>query len=318
VRNINHYIERFWSVEDAETEIKRIQGNRYLNDEVKKQALLKMKSTFSQKSVEEMNRINYLKAHNFKDPKKFAEYYNISEDVAIEKYKDRVIRKVDSHKSKILKMGGYRKEWSCRSIDYWTLRGYSKDDALAMVSALQDTRSITSIMKRYDISYSEAYSIQEKISNKCRETFNARPQSEKDEILLKRTSFFKRYSKASSKFFERLMKNIKLPLDIEVYLNDTEYFLWNRDTRGICFYDFTIPKLGIIIEYNGIMFHPRIKDTIFATVEKSKANDDMKFKLAKQNGLDVHYFWEKIDDEKISIHKFKEIIENKLEKYDNK
>lgn len=35
-----------------------------------------------------------------------------------------------------------------------------------------------------------------------------------------------------------------------------EYYINIKENKCICFYDFTIPKLKIIIEYNGIAFHP--------------------------------------------------------------
>ena len=38
--------------------------------------------------------------------------------------------------------------------------------------------------------------------------------------------------------------------------SSSEYYLYNINNKKINYYDFTIPKLKLIIEYHGIMFHP--------------------------------------------------------------
>lgn len=62
-----------------------------------------------------------------------------------------------------------------------------------------------------------------------------------------------RYSKESLYFFDKLLSIIDLS-GYKIYYKDNEYFL--RDDHKIFFYDFCIPKLKIIIEYDTPFYHP--------------------------------------------------------------
>lgn len=313
-RNINYFLDRNWELADARDEIRKIQGSRYLNIAVKNRAVEKMKKTLSMKSPEEIMDINRRKGNNFKDMEKFSKKFHISIDEAIIRYSERSERQKTTARDTLHRLGGYKKEWTCRCKEYWMKRGYSEQESVKIVGNLQDTRSVKSIVARYQVSDIEALQIQELVSDKCRETFYKRPEEERRNITLKRTKFFKRYSKASSNFFAKLLKKAQIPSDIKVYLDDNEYFIWDySDNKSIRFYDFTIPALSIIIEYNGIIFHPRVKDTIFNTVENSVRVDTLKKRLATDNGFEILYFWEKIDNVEESLEKFSQIIKNKIE-----
>ena len=182
-----------------------------------------------------------------------------------------------------------------------------------MLEGHVDTRSVKSIQQRYNCSEDEAKIFFDNVSEKGRQTFNKRPQHEKDEILLKRTVFNKKYSMASSKFFNELLISVGSLDNIEIRVDDSEYFLWDYDNRKIYFYDFCIPKLNLIIEYNGIMFHPRKVDTIFVKVSDSIEKDTIKDVLAKKNNFDIYWFWENIDNRAEKLREYKNIIN---EKYD--
>ena len=312
-RNLNHYLERFWEFDDAKNELRKIQ-TRELDFERRAVANKKMALTFSLKSEDELKRIYKLKGCNYKDPVKMATRYNISVEEGLQKYLEKTERKVKNLKNTIAKMGGYKKEWSCKCVEYWIVRGYSEDEARIKIKEISpDTRSVESIMRRYDIEYHEALEYFNNVTEKGRKTFEKRPQHEKDEILLKRTKFSKKYSMASSKFFKKLQNLIKDLKEITVRVDDDEYFLWDYDNKKIYFYDFCIPELNFMVEYNGIMFHPRQKDTIFTTVEESVEKDNRKDKLAKLNGFDLYWYWENIDNESDRLEFYRKII---YKKYD--
>ena len=120
---------------------------------------------------------------------------------------------------------------------------------------------------------------------------------------------------ASSKFFKKLIKMINLPEDIVIRVDENEYFLWDYDNKKVYFYDFCIPELNVMIEYNGIMFHPRVKDTIFTTVEASTTKDNIKDALAKKNGFDLYWYWENIDNEETQLTFYKDVINYKYNEY---
>lgn len=313
-RNINYYIERYWNLEDAKAELKKVQM-RKLSPERRQEANKKAAITISLKPEDEIKRIRKLQGCNYKDPAKLAERYNISIEEAAAKYDEKTERKVYNLKKTIKSMGGYKREWCCKCIEYWLLRGYDEDQAKIKVKEISpDTRSISSIMQRYNISHDEALAFFNNVTEKGKRTFDARPQHEKDDILLKRTKFSKKYSMASSRFFKKLINSLGELSDLTMRVDDSEYFLWDYDNKKIYFYDFCIPELNIMIEYNGIMFHPRHKDTIFTTVKESTEKDNIKDELAKHNGFDLYWYWENIDDESEKLTFYKNMIYNKYDK----
>lgn len=113
------------------------------------------------------------------------------------------------------------------------------------------------------------------------------------------------------------MSGLGIPQDFQIYVDDDEYFIYDHKNKSICFYDFTIPKLNLIIEYNGIMFHPRVKDTPFITVNNSLKKDLNKEELANQNNFEILYFWEKVDNRQEKISQFRTIIKNKINNHDS-
>ena len=64
------------------------------------------------------------------------------------------------------------------------------------------------------------------------------------------------------------------------------------------FYDFCVVELKIIIEYNGIIFHPREKDSPFYTVRESIKKDNIKKALANSYNYDMIYVWDTENEDK--------------------
>jgi len=108
----------------------------------------------------------------------------------------------------------------------------------------------------------------------------------------------KSYSKESIEFFNYihnfLIKNGFSEKDI--YWKENEYFIFDKINKKIYLYDFTVPKLNLIIEYHGSMWHfnpnfeysddfrqPFSKETLNELKEK----DDFKRNLAIQNGFKI-------------------------------
>ena len=122
-------------------------------------------------------------------------------------------------------------------------------------------------------------------------------------------------SKESLKFFLPIYKILKRKFGIskgDVFIgtkNSKEYFL--LDGKTIRFYDFTVPKLNLIIEYHGSTWHPnKIKLTDsewkewtspFSKVSADeKYNDDQyKKKLAITNGYKYFEVWDTDDKKEI-------------------
>jgi hypothetical protein len=183
---------------------------------------------------------------------------------------------------KSAKLSRGSKEWSVRSMGYWIKKGLTEEEAYKKVQEIQSTNCL----KKYINKYGE----QEGITK-----FNHRKQSWTEkmndpEIGRKRSLGLSRYierygevegkrvytemrlernrncrigkaSKESLTAFNNLLyiletNNIKYYLGVE---GNKEWFIYNKELEKMFFYDLTIPRLGIIIEYHGEGFHPNPK-----------------------------------------------------------
>jgi hypothetical protein len=317
VRNIDFFKARGFNDEDAKKALKNIQGRGY--DKRSKASVeisnLKRKNTLSKKTKEEINIINSKKGKGY-CPDYISKKYNITVEEAIQKIDQRKIQKVKSFNTFLKKSGGYKREWSSRCAEFWTSRGYTLEEAKQAIKHRSDTRSLRSIASRLNISLDEAKKIQHEVANKCRETYNAKTNEERRDILIKRTKNSKKFSKRATIFFDRLYKDL-IDLNLTWLYKENEYFLWGKDNNGknrIYFYDLTIPEINIIIEYNGIIYHPREKDTWITTVEESIKKDNIKKQIAENNNYKLFYVWDN-ENEEVALSKIKAII---IEEYDNR
>lgn len=135
----------------------------------------------------------------------------------------------------------------------------------------------------------------------------------------KAVSPFARASKESMKVFGPIISYLISLKEIEfddIYVghgDKTEYFL--RSGESIYFYDFTIRSKRIIIEYNGIFWHPKNLTTNFTLPHKrfdvSEAfnKQNKKISLARDRGFNVLEIW---SDEENKIEKCLEFIKKNL------
>jgi len=133
--------------------------------------------------------------------------------------------------------------------------------------------------------------------------------------LIKRTINFGQASKESLVYLKPLYDYFS-NMNYEVFLgikDSKEYFIYHNK---IFFYDFAVPKLGIIIEYNGEYWHPNYeKNNIDELNFKNHLNHDKnslierekeKIKSAIQNKFDVLILWssDSIKNNKIKVINF--------------
>ena len=129
-------------------------------------------------------------------------------------------------------------------------------------------------------------------------------------------------SKQSLKIFSPLYEKYKDTVGIYLGVSDNqEYFL--RNDKTLYFYDFTIPELKIIIEFNGSGFHPNTSILTENEIQEWRAlysnksaeaviaHDNAKIAHAKSMGYDVLVIWD-TDDKDAAIKLIEELIENKL------
>lgn len=128
-----------------------------------------------------------------------------------------------------------------------------------------------------------------------------KPIVSKETIVKMRESLSKRpmsYSSKESKLvFERLLNQIKDYGRVYCSYLNREFFL--RDNDRIYLYDLTFRDLKLIVEYQGVAFHPKQRDdpnfkVVFesmGSVQDIWDKDFAKKKLAESNGFKVMYIW---------------------------
>ena len=196
-------------------------------------------------------------------------------------------------------------EWlTCRQIKYWISRGLNYEEALENLQKIQNTRSLESLISKYG--KEEGLKKFRNANDKWQKSLNNKSPEEKIKINLSKFKNNCRYSKSSIKFLELLLKELDL-LKIyygKVYYGKNEFFIYDNDKKKINFYDFCFPELKIIVEYNGILFHPN-KEVLSEkewntwknpfsneSAEEKYNKDQYKINLAKNKGFHVIVIWE--------------------------
>jgi len=246
------------------------------------------------------------------------------------------------------------KKQSIRCLDYWLNKGYTKEESIIKLSNIQ---SYT--LEKYITKYGNKIG-EEKYNNrqiKWQNTLNSKTQEEKDKIKQKRNVFnidnlkrihgeeladikYKQYlsqvsllhtksksngniSKSSIIFFDYLQEKLK-SLNIDIFCQYGEFYINRNDINGRYFYDFVIPKLKVIVEYNGIAWHPKENDIDFKTPFKQDYEtlynkDRNKKQLAIDNGFNYYIYWSDTSktDTEIFLHNLLEDIKILYEKNNN-
>lgn len=190
-----------------------------------------------------------------------------SEEDSLKKVKEYQKENSDKFVSKILENPEKYKDRTPTQIGYWLKRGYNENDAIEKLKQRQDVTSLEFYNKKYgeeeglirynkrvlNISYtsSRKYYIDKYGKEEGNNLYNT--------LVKNRIVPMSRASKESFYFLKEVFKYLrKNGIDKnDIYWGVGHSSEWFINTgNSIFFYDFTIPKLNIIIEYNGTMFHP--------------------------------------------------------------
>lgn len=214
------------------------------------------------------------------------------------------------------------------TMEYYLKKGLCLEEARVKLKERQSTFSLEKMIQKHG---------REKGTLKWRErqekwinTLNCKTEEEKEKILLKKIKSLPRFSKESRDFFELLIGELDQEIkEMDIFYGENEMILYNREEKKPFFYDFSIPDLKIIIEYNGSAFHPNPKFfksenlyewkcpfTKLDGVEKRK-KDENKNNFAAKLGYEVIVVWD-TDEIKNKIQRCKEIIHSKHDKINKK
>jgi hypothetical protein len=261
----------------------------------------------------------FIKRHGeIEGVKKFEKFKTTSKHT-LEKYID--LYGLEEGNEKWLKYLHIKKESSVFTKNYWINKGFSEYDAEKMRKNFHNENLNTGTVDFW--------------VNKGLTEDEAKIKVE--EIYNKKGVKFRSASKASLKIFNPVMTYFKdSGLDFRIGVKgNNEFSLFHIDNKKHYYYDLTIPKLRLIFEYHGEIFHPHFTitetddlikwETLYLirngnNFEKTKKNgleirknDRLKEQLAVDNGFKYHIIWSS-DDKNNSINKTINIIKNENKK----
>lgn len=211
-------------------------------------------------------------------------------------------------------------EYTCRRPEFWINKGYTEEEAKKKVSEHQVGNGLAWYINRYG--KEEGTERYNKRIKKWIKSYNKALENDPT-IVERKTVKLGKASKESLKIFFPIYKKFKDQVSIYLGVDgNVEYFL--RDGADIWFYDFTIPELKIIVEFNGRAFHPN-KDLLTEdewnhwecvynrmSADEKYVIDSAKTKLAENSGYTVITIWD-TDDIQESIDKIEKVIKEKYE-----
>jgi hypothetical protein len=203
------------------------------------------------------------------------------------------------------------------SNDYWIEIGYTIEEAeiLRIPYLVNMSQSLEGVILRYG----EEKGLKKYIS--CNKT---RSESLLAGMDSRRTGGY--VSKESIRFFIPLYKfcrKLGIPREF-IYFGikgSKEFFIRDnsKSTNQGFFYDFTIQKIGIIIEYNGVLWHARTPEewkNPFNDYQSSLVSDAYKQSIAEDRGMMYNIIWSDDNKEK-KLQEYKELITNLWTQYES-
>jgi G:T-mismatch repair DNA endonuclease (very short patch repair protein) len=172
-------------------------------------------------------------------------------------------------------------------IGHWLKKGYTQEQAQALVAERQKTNTIENIAKRNKCSIKEAKDIRKSITEKWLKTLDKKSPEEKQRILLLKVGKGYTVSKAEKEIKEQLEKIIKITHTFPLQSKNTGYV-----------FDFKYKNK--LIEYNGDFWHcnPKIYNKEFYNKRTHRSavqqweRDKQKIEFAKDLGFKVLTIWE--------------------------
>lgn len=338
--NINYYLDRGYSKELSKRLLKNKQSTNTINAIIKKnnctleeaERIFKERQTTGQKKLK--SRSDYIeickKRGNSNNYKNYLKKINpvTGKNFTISEAKKYVCDK----QSKAAKCNwfyiksGQKKYISPWSYEYYLTKGLSLSEAINERLRKGYINSLESYILKYGkIKGTEKFN---KRKEKWINTLNSKTDEEKNEILRKKlTRGYLFYSKVAYDFFIQLDFLIK-DLKLKTFFGKNEYYIYDSNKKIIRFYDFAIPELNIIIEYNGSHCHVNIEklteDEIVNWINpynnKNAAEtlkyDNIKLDIAKKRGFKVYTIWD-TDCVNTNLNKFKKIIYDEINKKRN-
>jgi len=193
-------------------------------------------------------------------------------------------------------------------IEYWLEKGYPLDIAKQKLKERQATFTLEKCIQKYGKEQGEKRHKERQIKW-INSLYGKMNEDERIAFESSKMSELGKASGGSLKVFLPVIDYFQFKRE-EYYLgvdNKKEYCLYCKESNGVFFYDFVIPSLKIIIEFNGHVWHPngddwKPLDFVNETKENLELKQNFKRDTAIKHGFHYLEIWD-IDSSDINIKK---------------
>jgi hypothetical protein len=326
---IKYYTDRGWSEKDSKEKLRSRQSTMSIVsvmkthkcDEAKAKSILNERiergvNTLKSKPLEVLNEINKAKGKSLR--------------------REHWLSKINPHTGKLYteneataalsrrQAKGFNNMWAAvkngrriyisnTMLEYYLQKTNDISEAKKLLSERQATFTLEKCVAKYG--EEEGYRIWKARQETWLETLSKKSDEEKLDILIRKTTRSKRYSKEANRFILKLLDSLGIDPDCPtVYFADREKFLWfkSEDKQRIFFYDLVISHLNLVVEYNGSKFHPNPKILNTAelwnkwvnpitklSAQRQHENDKLKLSLANSKYKHVFEVWDTDDHDRV-------------------
>ena len=187
--------------------------------------------------------------------------------------------------------------------EYYTSRGSTPEDAIALAHERQVTFSLQKCVMRYG--ETEGVKVWKARQDKWLNTLASKTDAEKLDILRRKVVPMGRASRESLAVLlplHRMLVERGVCDDGDVYYGHGDRNEWYlADSENFYLYDFCVPKLKLIVEYQGKVWHPdhRLDEAALSSWKNAQGvpatvvieSDARKREFAERHGFKVVYLW---------------------------
>lgn len=186
--------------------------------------------------------------------------------------------------------------WS--NIEYYTSKGYSEEEGYELMAEKFKSRELQTMEKLISKYILKGFSTEDAIY-RAKDDYKKRSQKSMNTKIKNNSFAWNQASKQSIKFFEPLMKKLnELNIPYHIGMEHNEEFFLAKGLEYFYSYDFCIPSMKLIIEYNGEHIHPNPNMSkedwknwkhcwTKKTADECRDYDQQKIKKAEEHGYKV-------------------------------
>jgi hypothetical protein len=297
-----YWLKRGWSKEQAEMKVDEYKYNRFnykrrllhsgCDEEVAEKTyrgsfvkgIKTLKSRSDYDKIKKSHGGSYLKYLKKINPETKQKYTEEEAKIAFSKKQSKAGKNSAKNKTK---------DKINTRIEHYLAKGLTTEEAQKALFERQLKNGLNYYISKYGLENGT------KKYNKRIEEYGKKIKAHRKKHPVKWANSGKRYSDSSKRFFDSIINVLPELKKMKIYYADNEYFLWDKINKRIYFYDFYVKELNLIIEYHGLVWHPKERTqpgwkSIYMKESSEVVYDKDKYKeqLVINHGIDIIVIYE--------------------------